>query len=94
MENNFKVVGITETTILDDEGKVVFDAGALEHTALENHERAKKITKLFAAAPDMLEALRLIAEENYDDDDKKRHLQSRIDSIKKYALSAISKATE
>ena len=95
----FKIVGITETTILNEEGKVVYDAAEDGLTAFDgdrdlSYTYAKEVTRLFAAAPDLLEALQSIASENYDDDDKKRHLKSCIDRIKQVAEEAIKKATQ
>lgn len=88
---NLKIVGITETTILNEEGKVVFDAGALEHTALEDHEQAKKITKLFAASLELLAAcqsyMQLFRESDMRPEDECHELANVF-------IQAIKKATE
>jgi len=49
--------------------------------------------KLNASAPQLLQALKAIASENYDDDDKRRHLIAIIDRMKNRANVAI-KAVE
>lgn len=67
------------------------------HGDIFNHtvpliEEAKANAKLIAAAPELLEALKSIADENYDDDDKKHHLYAIIDRMKSIANEAIKKA--
>jgi hypothetical protein len=86
----FKIVGITDTTILDAEGKVVFDAACEEHTGLEDHDRAKKITNLFAAAPELLEALQDIVDAQYSPDKTLANLNNAIAK----ARLVITKATQ
>lgn len=49
-------------------------------------EYAKKQNK------ELIDALNSIASENYDDDDKKRHLRATIDRMKEAASEAVVKA--
>lgn len=50
----FTIVGITETTILNEDGQVIFDASCIEHTGLTDFQYAKKVTALFASAPELI----------------------------------------
>lgn len=85
MKKPLTVTGITETTVRDADGKIVYDGADYELT----HDEAKEYAKLFRAAPDLLEALQELVEKCLHSDGYKQ----KVDELYN-AQQAIKKATE
>lgn len=54
----WRIHGVTKTTILNEEGKEIYDGANYQN----NFEEAKANAKLIAAAPELLEALKNLVE--------------------------------
>jgi uncharacterized coiled-coil protein SlyX len=84
------VTGITETTVKDESGAIVYDGSDYELT----HEEAKKRAKLIADAPKLLAALQEIVREDYDYWMLRKQLCAVIHRLQGIASKAINRKEE